>query len=170
MILETERLYLREMNQNDFNDLAEILQDASVMYAYEHTFSDSEVWEWLDKQLKRYRDDGFGLWAIIEKGANEFIGQAGLTKQDVNGRQVVEIGYLLKKRYWHKGFATEAAIGCKHYAFNNLNIDEVFSIIRDNNIASQNVAKRNGMSAVGEFVKHYYNIDMPHIIFSVKRP
>lgn len=169
MILETERLHLREMNQNDFIDLSEILQDASVMYAYEHAFSDSEVQEWFDKQLKRYQEDGFGLWAVIEKATGDFVGQAGLSMQDANGKQVLEIGYLLKRQYWHKGFATEAAIGCKNYAFNILNKEEVYSIIRDNNIASQNVAIRNGMIVIGKFTKQYFNMEMPHIIFSVRR-
>lgn len=169
MIIETERLYLRQMNQDDFNDLCEILQDKSVMHAYEHAFSDAEVQEWLDKQLKRYNEEGFGLWSVIKKSTGEFIGQAGLTLQEIYGKKVLEIGYLLKNKYWHNGFATEAAIGCKAYAFNNLNASEVYSIIRDNNIASKNVAIRIGMTVFGKVTKHYYNIDMPHTIFKVKR-
>ena len=82
---------------------------------------------------------------------------------------MVEVGYLFQKAFWHKGYCTEAAIACKEYAFERLNIDEVFSIIRDNNIPSQMVAKRNGMAVTGSFVKHYYGIDMPHLVFSVKK-
>ena len=63
----------------------------------------------------------------------------------------------------------ETAAACKEYAFNILNIDEVYSIIRDNNIASQNVAKKNGMTIKDEFVKHYYGMDMLHYVFSVKK-
>ena len=48
MILETKRLYLREMNQDDFDSLCKILQDEEVMYAYEGAFQDAEVKEWLD--------------------------------------------------------------------------------------------------------------------------
>ncbi|MDE7390580.1 MAG: GNAT family N-acetyltransferase [Lachnospiraceae bacterium] len=70
---------------------------------------------------------------------------------------------------WYNGYATEAAKACKKYAFEVLGVEEVFSIIRDNNIASQNVAKRNGMTYVESFVKHYRGIDMPHYVFSVKR-
>ncbi len=169
MVFETERLVLREMKQNDLDHLSELLQDEIVMYAYQHAFTNDEVQEWLDKQLMRYRKNGFGLWAVIEKASNEFIGQIGLTVQDIKGTPVLEIGYLLKKKFWKKGFATEAAIGCKVYAFGRLGYDEVYSIIRDNNIASQNVAKRIGMTVVGDIVKHYHGIDMPHLIFSVKR-
>jgi ribosomal-protein-alanine N-acetyltransferase len=169
MILETERLYLREMTESDYSSLCRILQDREVMYAYEHAFDDCEVRQWLDKQIERYRDYGFGLWAVILKENDEMIGQCGLAMQQCKEKQVLEIGYLFLKNYWHMGYASEAAAACKKYAFEVLKADEVYSIIRDNNIASQNVAKRNGMTEVDKFVKHYYGIDMPHLVFSVKR-
>lgn len=168
MILETKRLYLRKMEQSDYSALCKILQDEEVMYAYEHAFSDEEVQEWLDRQRKRYEDYGFGLWLVVLKDTDEVIGQCGLTMQECNGKQVIEIGYLFQKAYWHKGYATEAAVACKKYAFETLKAKEVFSIIRDNNIPSQKVAKRNGMKVVDQFVKHYYGIDMPHLVFSIK--
>lgn len=117
MILETKRLYLRELTPADFKDLAEILQDKEVMYAYEHSFSDEDVQIWLNRQINRYTKYGFGLWAIILKETNEMIGQAGLTLQPFEEKEVLEIGYLLKKRFIHLGYAREAANGCKQYAF-----------------------------------------------------
>lgn len=168
MILETDRLYLREMEQADYRALSKILQDAEVMYAYEHAFSDAECQAWLDRQIQRYREDGFGLWAVILKETEKMIGQCGLTMQNCKGEQVLEIGYLFQKAYWHKGYATEAAVGCKQYAFDKLNAEEVFSIIRDTNIASQNVAKRNGMKKRGEFMKHYHGVDMMHYLYSTR--
>ncbi len=86
MILETERLYLRELTQDDFAALCRILQDEAVMYAYEGAFSDAEVQEWLDRQLVRYQKWGFGLWAVIRKESGELIGQCGLTMQPWKGR------------------------------------------------------------------------------------
>lgn len=167
MILETKRLILREMNNSDLSSLCIILQDKEVMYAYEHAFSDEEAKNWLDNQIKRYKEYGFGLWSVILKSSGEMIGQCGLTMQNIPEKQVLEIGYLFQKAYWHEGYAIEAAIGCKEYAFHVLNADEVYSIIRDNCIPSQNVAKRNGMIPYGEFTKHYYEIDMPHIIYRI---
>lgn len=167
--LDTDRLTIRELGLLDKKDLSLILQDKDVMYAYEHAFSDEEVDIWLNNQLRRYNKDGFGLWAVILKETKELIGQCGLTIQKINDKEVVEVGYLFNKAYWHKGYATEAAIACKNYAFNKLNINEVFSIIRDNNIPSINVAKRNGMTLKGEFIKHYYGMNMPHLIFSVNK-
>lgn len=169
IILETDRLILRKLTSDDKHDLSLILQNKDVMYAYEHAFSDEEVDIWLNNQLRRYKDDGFGLWAVILKKTGELIGQCGLTIQQIDNKNVVEVGYLFNKAYWHKGYATESTIACKNYAFNNLNIDEVYSIIRENNTSSINVARRNGMTLKGKFVKHYYGIDMPHLIYSVNK-
>ena len=167
MILETERLYLREMNQSDFEDLAEILQNPRVMYAYEHDFSDNDVQEWLDRQITRYEKYGFGLWAVILKNTDEMIGQAGLTMQPYKDTEVLEIGYLLKERFWHYGQASEAANGCKKYAFEQLNRDKVYSIIKSDNYASMKVAKSMGMKKEDEFMTQYYNGKMLHYLYSV---
>jgi RimJ/RimL family protein N-acetyltransferase len=170
MILETERLLLREMTAEDLPQLAEILQDEQTMYAYEGAMSETETKEWLDKQLIRYKEDGFGLWAAVLKDTGEMIGQCGLSWQCADGNRVLEIGYLFNRAYWNGGYAIEAAKACKRYAFDTLNADEVYSIIRDTNVASINVAIRNGMLVRGRFVKHYRGVAMPHLIFSVKRP
>ncbi|MEN6636278.1 MAG: GNAT family N-acetyltransferase [Clostridiaceae bacterium] len=77
MILETERLLLREMTQEDYPALAAVLQDREAMFAYEHAFSDAETQAWLDRMLERYRTDGFGLWAVLLKATGEMIGQCG---------------------------------------------------------------------------------------------
>ncbi|MCL1981996.1 MAG: GNAT family N-acetyltransferase, partial [Clostridiales bacterium] len=135
----------------------------------EGAFSDAEVQEWLDKQIRNYEEFGFGLWAVTLKGTGEMIGQCGLTMQSCKDRQVLEVGYLFQKSVWGNGYATEAAIACRDYAFDKLNASEVFSIIRDTNTASQNVAKRNGMTLVDTFNKNYRSVDMPHFLFSVKR-
>ncbi|MDO5396994.1 MAG: GNAT family N-acetyltransferase [bacterium] len=163
MFPETDRLYLREMNQGDFKALCKILQDEETMYAYEGAFSNAEAQEWLDRQILRYQKWGFGLWAVILKETDEMIGQCGLTMQPWKDKEVLEIGYLFQREYWHKGYAAEAAAACKKYAFEVLGSGEVCSIIRDTNIASQKVAVKNGMTAADSAIKHYRGVDMPHI-------
>ena len=167
IILETKRLILRELEQNDFNETCKLLQDPIVMYAYEGPFNKKEVQEWLDKQFKRYQNEGVGLWGVIEKCNNELIGQCGITYQYYKDKKIPEIGYLFRKEFWHRGYATEAATACRDYAFNNLKINEIYSIIRDTNIASQKVALRNCMNKIASFVKHYRNVDMLHFLFCV---
>lgn len=167
MIIETERLYLRELNQEDFDSLCRILQDETTMIAYEGAFTNKEVQEWLDRQMDRYLAYGFGLWAVVLKDTNEMIGQCGLTMQPWKEDEVLEIGYLFERKYWHHGYATEAAKACKKYAFEVLGANEVCSIIRDTNLASQNVAIRNGMNIRDRWTKHYRGVDMPHIRYVV---
>lgn len=169
MKLETKRLYMREMKQADFGALCKIMQDEQTMYAYEGAFSDSEVQDWLDRQIARYQDFGFGLWAVCLKDTGEMIGQCGLTMQRWKDTEVLEIGYLFNRAYWHKGYATEAAKACKQYAFEVLKAKEVCSIIRDTNIPSQNVAIRNGMIKTDTFIKHFRGVDMPHYRYIVKK-
>ena len=169
MILETERLLLRKMTQTDYPALAAIIQDEQTMYAYEGAFDDKETQEWLDRQFVRYKEDGFGLWAAIHKDNDKMMGQAGLTWQKIGDEEIPEIGYLFNREWWGNGFATEAAIACKQYAFEQLGFCEVFSIVRDNNIPSMNVAIRNGMLIRRKIIKHYRGLDMPHYIFSVRK-
>ncbi len=168
MIIETDRLYLRELTLLDFNPLCKMLQDEEVMYAYEHAFSNNEVRNWLNTQIRRYKKNGIGLWGVVDKETNVIIGQCGLTIQECFGKKVVEIGYIYQKKYWNKGYATEGAKACKVYAFEKLRLKEVYSIIRDTNIPSQKVAQKNGMNILGSVIKHYHGMDMPHLVYCVK--
>lgn len=124
---------------------------------------------WMQKQLQRYKEYGFGLWGVYNKKSGEMIGQCGITMQKYKEVHVPEIGYLLAYKYWHNGFATEAAIACREYGFKKLDFDTLYSIIRDTNIASQKVAMRNGMRLVDTIVTHYRGVDMPHKVFCVRR-
>ena len=168
-ILETDRLVLRKMTHADYPALAAILQDEQTMYAYEGAYSDEETQAWLDRNLRRYAADGFGLWAAALKATGEMIGQCGITWQDVNGERVPEIGYLFNRMHWHNGYATEAAVACKEYAFHTLGFVKIYSIIRDTNGASKAVAIRNGMAVCGRLNKHFRNVDMPHDVYCVYR-
>ena len=169
MLIETQRLYLRELTQEDYPSLCRILQDEETMYAYEGAFTDDEVQTWLDRQFMRYETLGFGLWAVVLKENDRMIGQCGLTIQTWKEEEVLEIGYLFERKYWHYGYATEAAVACKQYAFEQLKADEVCSIIRDSNVTSQNVAIRNGMKITDYWVKHYRGVDMPHYRYVAKK-
>lgn len=167
MILQTNRLYLREMTQDDFSSLCKILQDEETMYAYEGAFSDEQSQQWLNKQIANYKQWGFGLWAVVLKESEEMIGQCGLTMQPWKEQDVLEVGYLFQRAFWHNGYAAEAAIACKEYAFQTLNAEEVCSIIRDTNIPSQKVAIKNGMVVIDSGVKQYRGISMPHYRYVV---
>ena len=168
-LIETPRLWLREMSLADKASIAAILRDERVMYAYEGAFDDEETTAWIEKQLRRYADYGFGLWAALLKETGELVGQCGITMQEYQDRLVPEIGYLLARKYWHQGYAIEAAKACREYGFHTLHFDKLYSIIRDTNLASQKVALRNGMQPVGTLAKHYRGAVMPHIVFCTEQ-
>lgn len=109
------------------------------------------------------------MWAIIDKMSGQVIGQCGVTLQQTPQGTVHEVGYLLNRYWWHLGYAIEAARACKDYAFENIGAEQVCSIIRTENLASQRVAIRNGMVPRSLFTKHYWHQDMPHVVYSVSR-
>ena len=160
---------LCEMDFSDIQPLSAMLQDESVMYAYNGAFSDEETVVWLKRQLRRYGEFGFGLWGAFLKDTGEMIGQCGITMQEYKAAQIPEIGYLFAHKYWHKGYATEAAEACRKYGFNVLRFEALYSVIRDTNVASQKVAIRIGMRPIDTVVKHYRGADMPHTVFCIRR-
>lgn len=169
VLTETPRLRLREMTDADLPQLRAILQDPHVMVAYEGAFDDEGVQVWFDRQQHRYREDGSGLWAVTLRDSDEMVGQCGLTRQHILGRDVVEVGYLFRHDRWHRGYAVEAATAARDHAFDAVGVDSVWAQVRDTNTASMNVAIRLGMTVRGRFIKHYRGVDMPHLAFAVDR-
>ncbi len=170
MHIETSRLTLREMTPEDLPQLRAILQDEQTMVAYNGAFDEATTQDWLEKMLDSYRRNNFGLWAVELRATNEMIGQCGLTRQHILDNDVIEVGYLLNRTHWHRGYATEAATASMNYAFEKLETSQVWAQVRDTNIASMNVAIRLGMTVRGRFEKHYRGADMPHLAFAADHP
>lgn len=166
IILQTERLYIRKIQIEDYNLICSILQDINVMYAWEHAFSDEEVKQWINENIIRYNRDGYSYWAVIEKSSDRLIGVSGLISETVDNDNYVGVGYIYQRSYWGKGYAFEVASACVDYAFNVLHLNEITAQIRPENIASIKVAERLGMSIKKKFIKKYKNKDMPHLLYS----
>ncbi|HWR22431.1 MAG TPA: GNAT family N-acetyltransferase [Feifaniaceae bacterium] len=154
-ILESERLRFRRMTEADFSDLCGLLQDADVMYAWEHGFSREEARGFMERTLARYATDGFGHFAAIEKETGAFTGVIGPIIEVVEDVPYTGLGYLLKKEYWGRGYATEGAKACMDYAFTVLGAETVIAEIRLENLPSRRVAERLGMRVERTFVKRY---------------
>ncbi|MDF2554845.1 MAG: family N-acetyltransferase [Microbacterium sp.] len=169
MLPRTARLALRPMVDDDLPALRDILCDDVTMSAYEGGFDEDEVRAWLQRQQDRYRSDGFGLWAVVERETGEMIGQTGPTRQRIEDDEVVEVGYLFRRDRWGRGYAGEAASACVDWAFANLPTDAVWAKVRDTNLASMNVAIRLGMRVRRRFVVPYRGVRMPHLGFAVSR-
>ncbi|GGF90418.1 hypothetical protein GCM10010916_04730 [Paenibacillus abyssi] len=113
IVFETTRLFLRQYKDEDFSALHSIFSEEETMRYYPAPFSMSKTYDWIERNQSRYKSDGFGLWAVCLKETGQLIGDYGLVKQTIDGRIEVEVGYHTNKRFWSKGFATEAALACK---------------------------------------------------------
>lgn len=164
-IWETERLRAREMSPADLDFVAAMLAHPEVMRFYPRCYSRDEARGWLERQVERYREHGHALWLIEERAGGEPVGQVGLVTQQVNGRPEPEVGYLVHRPFWRRGYATEAALATRDHAFGALELPRVVSLIRPENLPSQGVARKLGMRPEGTTT----HVGMRHLVFAVSR-
>ncbi len=150
-MMETERLILREYAVQDFDALYEILSDEETMQHYPHPYDADGVRVWIERNIERYAIFGFGLWAVVLKETGELIGDCGLTMQNIGKSIKPEIGYHLNKKYWRKGYGSEAARKCRDWTFENTPFQTIYSYMKYTNIASYATAMATGMKLTDEF-------------------
>lgn len=167
--LETSRLTLRPFEDGDLSALYEILRKPEVMYAWEHGFSLEETREWLKSQQDRYKKNGLGEWAVFLKATGALIGAAGLLEIELDGKPVMEIGYIFDNSVWGNGYATEAAKAFVDLAFRKLGLEKVYATIRPENLPSIRAAERLGFKHESEYVKVYNGKEMVHWIFMLEK-
>jgi ribosomal-protein-alanine N-acetyltransferase len=186
-VLQTERLVLRNLTMDDLDELAAIYGDPDVRHYFpEGTLNREETkeeLEWfIDVYYARY---GYGLWATVDKGTGEFIGRCGLIPWTIllsptgelalggtgdhpvgpEGSEV-EVAYMLAKRSWGRGLATEAATAIVAYGFEQLDLERLICLIDPENVASMRVAEKIGMTLDG-------NVELDgerFPLYSVRRP
>ena len=170
IVFETDRLLLRHLILDDLDKLFALYQDAEIrqyfpegILSYEDT---KEELEWHMNGHPEYPE--LGLWATIHKGTGKFIGRCGLLPWEIDGKLEVEIAYLLDKSFWGQGLATEAAKGILRYGFETLKLSRLICLIDPENIASQNVAKRIGMT-LERRVDGIAGDNFPTLIYSISQ-
>ena len=151
MILETERLFLREMSMDDFDALYKVLADKEIMQHYPYTFDEERVRSWIERNINRYKDNGFGLCAVCLKETGEMIGDCRLTLQNIEGEMLPEIGYHIRRDMQRKGYAKEAASAVRDWAFANTEYPAIYSYCKYTNEGSFKTAESIGM----HFEKEY---------------
>ena len=151
MVLETKRLFLREMNEDDYDALYSVLADSDTMQHYPYTFDEKRVKNWIEKNIERYRVFGFGLWAVCLRETGELIGDCGLTMQNINGTICPEIGYHIRRDCRRKGYAGEAAKAVRDWAFSNTDYPTLYSYCKYTNVPSIKTAESIGMQFVCEY-------------------
>ncbi len=149
-VLTTPRLVLREMTRDDLPFLAAMLGHPEVMRFYPDSVRQAGAEPWLERQRARYERDGHGLWLVEDRATGEPVGQAGMVLHEVEGQPLPEIGYLIHRPFWRRGYASEAAAGVRDQAFEERGLEAVYSLIRPENVPSQGVARKIGMRRLGE--------------------
>lgn len=166
MVIETERLILREMIEDDLEVLYKVLADSDVMKHYPYTFDKTRVKEWINKNIERYQIFGFGLWAVCLKETGEMIGDCGLTMQLINGQIKPEIGYHIRGDKQRKGYAKEAAIAVRDWVFRNTPFNMIYSYMKHTNIPSSQTAISYGCKQIDEFADEVNDVTK---VFAISR-
>ncbi|UTW66508.1 GNAT family N-acetyltransferase [bacterium SCSIO 12643] len=166
---ETARLKFRLLEESDFDNWEPLFREKNVatFLGLDPQLSSVELCQkWFNKVFHRYENDLGGMNVLIDKNTNAFIGQCGLLVQTVNGEERLEVGYSMLPQYWGMGYASEAAIKCKEYAFEHDFTDSLISVVHVDNIGSEKVALKNGM----QLAMHLDDYDgMPVNIFEIDR-
>jgi ribosomal-protein-alanine N-acetyltransferase len=153
--IETERLLLRPMEITDVDAMLGIFTDPLVIASFGiPPFERHQMKQWVERNLSHQNEFGYGLFTVILKYSNLLIGDCGLEHTDIDGEVVTELGYDFLSDYWHKGLATEAASAVRDYAFIELKLARLVSLVRIGNDASKRVAERVGMTLASELTRY----------------
>ena len=156
LFIETDRLVMREMIEEDAKELFELDSDPKVhKYLGNKPVKNLEQSiEILKNVLQQYKDFGIGRWAVIDKKTNDFIGWSGLKFEKMlvkDKRDYYDLGYRFKRKYWGKGIASETAIESLKYGFKTMNLKEICAAAQVENIASNKILKKVGMKYIEQF-------------------
>lgn len=169
-IIETNRLILRKINQNDYSEMKSILQNKDLMLiGWGKTYSDDEVQTWINKIMEQYEKYGYSYYIAIEKNSNNVIGIMGIIPVNIKNTDYIEIAYILKQEYWGNGYATEGINACISYAFSTLNADKIIAQVIPENKSSIKVLERLGMKFIDEYVRDYGDKKSLHLIYELMK-
>jgi ribosomal-protein-alanine N-acetyltransferase len=157
MTIETNRLLLRQMVAEDAEAFFLVFSDPRVMTSFGgNLFDRPQVEKWVQRNLAHQKQHGYGLFSVILKSENILIGDCGFEHIEVSGRPEVELGYDLRSQYWGQGYATEAAAAVRDFAWQELGLRRLVSLIRPSNLASSRVAEKIGMTKEQEITRGQY--------------
>ncbi|MBK1877084.1 GNAT family N-acetyltransferase [Pelagicoccus mobilis] len=166
-MIETERLILRPFLESDFEGAKSVWGDRETMSFYPEPYSDERIKKAITKQIGTFEEGGYGLFALIEKESTCFVGDCGITVQDIDGAQEFEIGYHLNRSFWGRGYAVEAALAVKRYGFETLKLQKLCSYMESAHQQSRRVAEKVGMTLEKEYLNPN-NRNLPTTVFSIR--
>ncbi|WP_077928242.1 GNAT family N-acetyltransferase [Wohlfahrtiimonas populi] len=154
--LSTDRLIMREWRDSDLPSLYQMVSDPDVMEFFPSVLSEPEAQDFLKAIQDRMNQHGWGMWACELKSTQEVIGFVGLNipKDDFYFNPCVEIGWRLRKEFWHQGLAQEAAREALKFGFTELNLDKIVVFTTVTNLPSQALMTRLNMVKNAQHFNH----------------
>jgi len=149
MWIETERLLLRPLRSEDISQLVELWADADVTCYLDGPRNQDDVRQALEDELLEQPPGEYELWPVVEKSTGAVVGHCGLLEKDVQGNREVELVYVFSSRAWSSGYATEIGRSLGRFAFSQLGLERIVSLIEPGNAASKHVALKLGMHEEG---------------------
>lgn len=149
-MIETPRLILRPYTPDDLDALFAIQSDPLTMRFWSTPFTKEDTRVWMQRAMSSFAENGFGRMAIILRQTGEQIGDAGIMRVPVNGKDEIDLGYIIRAPYWRQGFGLEAATAVLAFA-KELGHPRVVANMAHDNTASERVAQRLGMTKETEF-------------------
>jgi ribosomal-protein-alanine N-acetyltransferase len=164
VIFETKRLLLRHQIISDLDDLWALYCDPEITkYIPDAPPSREEAREELEWHMNGHpKFPELGLWATIHKETGKFIGRCGLLPWTIDGQNEVEVAYAIAQEFWGQGLGTEAAHAVLEYGFDKLNLSRLICLIDPENLASQRIAEKIGMSREKEMLLD----NLPTLVYS----
>lgn len=155
-LIETERLKLISLSIEDLPMLKKLLKDPEIMYfSTKGTLNDEEIEKFLKEILENQKKFGFGACSVINKKTKEWLGFCRLwLEKDKDNNKVLELGYRFFKKYWNKGYATEAVRVLVDYLKKKFPNEKMFVYISLKNKASIRMAEKVGMKFIGNTIYH----------------
>lgn len=162
IFLETKRLILKSPTLSDLNDWCAVHAESDVV-----PYSKEVVEKWLHQHIAEFKQYGFSMGSVFLKNSNEFVGRAGLFySPDIIDPGSVEMGYVLHKKHWNQGYATELAHALLDWGFNHLKLEKIVALTRVDNKKSQHVLQKVGMKYVKQIQSEHHEF----LLFEITNP
>jgi len=167
-IIETERLIVKAATPNSLDNWYGLFSNPEIMqFIGKGVKTFDETRQSLEKTIRHHEKHGFSIGDIFEKTTGEYVGRAGLIYLELNDNQPdIEVGYMMHKKFWKKGYATELAQAFISWGFKHLPVSKLIGIINPQNDKSRHVLEKIGMHYIGRAI--CYSVEVAK--FEIIRP
>jgi ribosomal-protein-alanine N-acetyltransferase len=156
--ITTQHLTLRPLTMNDINPLFRVFSEQDMLEYFPNPNPPNleRMQEIIENQIQQWKEHGCGWWGVVPHGETEVAGWNGL--QYLPETNETEVGYMLSRKFWGKGYSTEGAHAGLEFGFKNLGLDQIVGLVHPENIASQRVLLKCGMSFT--YQANYFDMEM----------